>query len=51
MSLKKHREIFLGRVKQPDESKKVLRDIEFARVRWREKDPDLDHNPAPINAI
>jgi hypothetical protein len=37
---------FLGESKQPYESEKVLREAGFARVRWRENDPDLDNNPA-----
>jgi hypothetical protein len=37
---------FLGENKQPYESEKVLREAGFAHVRWRENDPDLDHNPA-----
>ena len=36
---------FLGEGKQPFESEKVLRKAGFARVRWREDDPDLDYNP------
>lgn len=37
---------FLGESKQPVASEKVLRQAGFARVRWRENDPDLDDNPA-----
>lgn len=37
---------FLGENKQPFEVEKVLREGGFARVRWRENDPDLDGNPA-----
>lgn len=37
---------FLGESKQPFESEKVLREGGFARVRWRENDPDIDGNPA-----
>ena len=36
----------MGRVKHPFESAKVLREGGFARVRWRENDPDIDYNPA-----
>ena len=37
---------FLGESPYPFVSAKVLREGGFARVRWRENDPDLDSNPA-----
>lgn len=37
---------FLGESPHPVEVERVLRGAGFARVRWRENDPDLDGNPA-----
>ena len=37
---------FHGQSPHPFASAKVLREGGFARVRWRENDPDLDGNPA-----
>lgn len=37
---------FHGENPQPFAVQRVLRGAEFARVRWRENDPDLDDNPA-----
>lgn len=37
---------FLGESPHPFASAKVLREGGFARVRWRENDPDIDCNPA-----
>ncbi|UOQ69034.1 hypothetical protein [Hymenobacter volaticus] len=39
-------ENFHGENRQPIASEKVLREAGFARVRWRENDPDIDSNPA-----
>uniref|UniRef100_UPI003CEB9305 hypothetical protein n=1 Tax=Hymenobacter sp. B1770 TaxID=1718788 RepID=UPI003CEB9305 len=37
---------FLGESPPPFEVERVLLGAGFARVRWRENDPDLDGNPA-----
>jgi hypothetical protein len=37
---------FMGEGKEPFEAEKILREGGFARVRWRQDDPDLEYNPA-----